>query len=349
MAIVPFPRDMLAGIRWQQDGGRPQVQRSAFTGRATQLDFGTAARWQASCQPVPMWDDEQRAQFAGFESACQVPGNYFRLPAVEALQGLTANNLITDGDPSASATGWTLPSGVGLQRLGWPFPVEHAFRCFSGAARFIRANGEVAVSFAAGQRIFLRGYAISTNSANSALLVVQWLNSSAIEVGTASLLMNPAAGTGVTYRSSAVAPTGTVSALFGIYIPNFASDYIDVASLRASLVPDVATVSGGSNAGRTLALTGLWAGQRNLQAGDLITVSLPGGDEQLIRLAADLVADGSGNATASLATPLRRTPADGAVVELAEPWALMRATHTPGWSVDSQNIYGHTLEAEEAF
>jgi hypothetical protein len=36
-------------------------------------------------------------------------------------------------------------------------------------------------------------------------------------------------------------------------------------------------------------------------------------------------------------------------VELSEPWGLMRATHSPGWSVNSSAIYSHALTAEEAF
>lgn len=114
-------------------------------------------------------------------------------------------------------------------------------------------------------------------------------------------------------------------------------------------LPTSCTVNGAANAGRELSVSGLTPSVRNLRAGKLITVVLPNGDEQLLKTASHMDADASGNATVTLTTPLRRTPAAGAAVELDEPWGLMRATNEPGWSEEPGPIYSHTLTCEEAF
>jgi hypothetical protein len=111
----------------------------------------------------------------------------------------------------------------------------------------------------------------------------------------------------------------------------------------------LATVNGANQTGDALALSGLTPSQRNLRAGQMLTVVLPG-DEQLIMLTADLLADASGNGTAQLGSPLRRSPANGATVELNLPWGLMRTTDPLGWSVDPAPIYGaRQIIFEEAF
>jgi hypothetical protein len=105
-----------------------------------------------------------------------------------------------------------------------------------------------------------------------------------------------------------------------------------------------------SSAGRTLNLSGLGPTLSNhLVAGQLATVVLPNGDEQLVRLTSALSGDGGGFGSCTLATPLRAAPTVGAFVYLAEPHGLMRATHMPGWSVRPGAIYGHDFGAEEAF
>lgn len=114
-------------------------------------------------------------------------------------------------------------------------------------------------------------------------------------------------------------------------------------------LPASCTVNGAANSGRQLSVSGLTPSVRNLPAGKRITVVLPDGDEQMIRTASHLDADASGNGTVTLATPLRRTPAAGALVELALPWALMRATHDPGWSEEPGPIFTNTMNCEEAF
>lgn len=113
--------------------------------------------------------------------------------------------------------------------------------------------------------------------------------------------------------------------------------------------PTTAAVNGAGQLGLTLALDGLQAGVTNLFAGDIITVELFGVDRQAIVLAADLVANGSGQATASLSTPLRRAPADNAAVELSLPFAVMRMRNPLRWKVAPTPIYESPFELEESF
>jgi hypothetical protein len=110
----------------------------------------------------------------------------------------------------------------------------------------------------------------------------------------------------------------------------------------------LATVSGAGQTGFTLTITGLIASVTALAAGSLITVTLAS-DEQLLLLGADLVADVTGTGTASLSTPLRSSPAAGAAVEMAQPWALMRAIDPIAWSADAGPLYAYQISAEEAF
>lgn len=355
MPIIPFPRDVLAGIQWQQQGGRPQVQRSVFTGRATQLDFGAAARWRASGSVVPMWDDAQRTIWAGFEAACQVPGNTFRLPVVES--GQAGGNLIENPTLDAGTAPWVTGSGYARQAsdaaTGLVSPSEWSFVTTSAAnGQFCVANNGTRPAIAEGQRLFMGAHiAFAGGTTGDVAMYAAFYNSGGTLISPLVVLISASLGALGEWRRIAgfvTAPAGTASVSLNISNGLTAGTQW-VALPRASLLPERATVNGSANAGRTLALSGLALSQRNLRAGQFITVTLPGGDEQLIRLAADLVADGSGNGTASLATPLRRTPAAGAAVELDQPWALMRATHAPGWGVDNQNIYGHDFEAEEAF
>jgi hypothetical protein len=344
---------VLAGIRWEQQGGLPVVQRSAFTGRATQLDFGAAARWRAQGDVVPLWDDAQRADWMAFEAAAQIAGTEFRLPVGERSQYGALGNLLQNPNLLTGVAPWLTNGGYFRQQtttVAGFAPSEWSFGTVaSGSTPALIANNEAQQVATVGQRFFLGAWVrVQAGSTGDLWLFAQWFNGATPL--TPTLVAGGVGGPDGWRRVTGfgAAPSGTTGVQFGVQ-NNLATGAAEIALPRASFLPEVATVNGASNAGRSLALSGLALSQRNLRAGQFITVTLPGGDEQLIRLAADLVADGSGNATASLTTPLRRTPAAGAIVELERPWGLMRLTNAPGWSVDSQNIYGHTLEAEEAF
>lgn len=111
-----------------------------------------------------------------------------------------------------------------------------------------------------------------------------------------------------------------------------------------------ATVNGAAQTGYTLNLAGMAASRTVLSAGQLMTVRVgTGGDEQLIMLAADLVSNAGGLGTATFSTPMRQSPVNGSIVELANPWALMRAIDPMRWAGGPAAFYTMTLEAEEAF
>lgn len=102
-------------------------------------------------------------------------------------------------------------------------------------------------------------------------------------------------------------------------------------------------------AGTSLPLTALPASTTVLRTGDMMTVTLPSGHRRLVSLTADLVSDSGGNATAKFAPELGEVPVTGVGVELQWPYALMRMTaDPPGWDVDTGQLYGFALSAEEA-
>ena len=106
----------------------------------------------------------------------------------------------------------------------------------------------------------------------------------------------------------------------------------------------------GATAGNTLPLTVLPVSTTVLPAGSMMTVTLPSGHRRLVILVADLVSNAAGKATASFAPELGEVPAGGAAVELQWPYALMRlaSDQPPGWNVDTGQLYGWSLKAEEA-
>lgn len=350
MAIIPLPRSVLAAVQWQQDGGRRPVQRSAVTGYTRELDFGPAPRWQAEATIVPHIGGTERAQqLAGFDAACKVPGNLFRLPAADPGQHPADSNIVANPYLRTGAENWVLPAAVGRVADQFPSPIDWFFRADPGAARSIEANGGNSWPAAAGSVLFVESWVFRTDTGVTCNAALQWLNSSMGVISTSTVVLAPAAGSWAVVRGQLTAPASTAFVRIRYDVGAFASGYLAVTGLRVSLLPTQALVSGAANAGRTLALSGLGRSIRNARAGHKITVVLPGGDEQLNELAADLIADASGNGTASLVTPLRKTPAASAAVEIDRPWGLMRASHEPGWSVSPGRREARTLTAEEAF
>lgn len=108
------------------------------------------------------------------------------------------------------------------------------------------------------------------------------------------------------------------------------------------------TVAAGAAIGWTLPLAGLPVSQTVLKAGQFMTVTLPSGFKALVCLNADLVSNGSGNATASFEPALNEVATVGATVETINPFALMRLTASgQGWSEEG-GFQSMAFEAEEA-
>jgi len=351
MTLIPFPRHVLQSAQWQQAGGRLNRQRSAFTGRGPELDFGTAARWQVTGEVVPT-NLLTRTNYAAFDAACQVPGAEFRLPAVEQSQYGDLDNMILNPEFVAGSAPWVLGSAWNLVETGAPpsFPQAGLYTDSTRAANSATANGAIPVTVAAGQALFLSCDAFrSVGSTGTLSMAANFLNSGGSLISTLGLDIVAVATAGSWQRvyATLTAPVGTVSAI--VYFNNgLTAGFGSVTGARASLWPERIRADTGS-AGRSLNLRGMIPSVKHASAGDFLTVFLPSGDEQLVRLTADLQASISGTATALLATPLREVPAFDATVEIARPWGLMRATHLPGWEVTPGRIYGHEFSAEESY
>lgn len=110
-------------------------------------------------------------------------------------------------------------------------------------------------------------------------------------------------------------------------------------------------VGAGAAGGTTMTLTNLPASAMLLPAGYCITVPLPSGRVQMLRLISALTSDGAGNATALFRAPLRQTLVADSWCETRNPVAEMMLvgdapTETDGlaraWSFDA-------IDLEEAF
>lgn len=79
-------------------------------------------------------------------------------------------------------------------------------------------------------------------------------------------------------------------------------------------------VNAATESGYTLPLDGMEPSTRILSAGHYMTVPLPSGHNRLVMLAADLITDSGGAATAQLNIELGEIPANNAVVETGDPF-----------------------------
>jgi hypothetical protein len=72
-------------------------------------------------------------------------------------------------------------------------------------------------------------------------------------------------------------------------------------------------------------------------------------NNQLLQLTADVVSNGSGQATISVAPAVRTSPADNAPIEFKNPYALMYMLEEPTVSVEAGLVYSTSFSAREAF
>lgn len=121
-----------------------------------------------------------------------------------------------------------------------------------------------------------------------------------------------------------------------------------IERVRQTAIANPIVQAGAGNAD-TLPVEGLPANTAVLRAGELMTVPLPSGHQRLVGLTAPLVSDAKGRAIARFAPELGEIPAAGAVVEIREPFALVRQTsEEPGWDVDVGQTYAFPFAFEEA-
>lgn len=106
-------------------------------------------------------------------------------------------------------------------------------------------------------------------------------------------------------------------------------------------------VGSGTKLARSIPISGMPVSATHLTAGSFLTITLPSGAFRAVCLMADLVANGSGNGTATFEPELPEVPATGAVVFAAQPFLPARNTVTTAGFSWTQAVAGTTLELEE--
>jgi hypothetical protein len=346
MATYNLPTGFIRAASWQQ----PPVyslQRSEWTGRTRVIEIGPAARWACEADVRPMTDADLR-QWRAFQAAMMHPANKARVPATEGSQYGAAGNSVRNPYFENGLAEWGLPSGVALADAS-PEIGGRALIAAPGAARTISTNSNLRTPATAGVRIFFGTWALRTNTGVDAQLVLSFYNAGGTFISSSVVNLNPAVDVWTWMQNAADAPAGTASYAIDYSLGAWATGLLGVAGPRASIFPRAGFAASGGNA-LLINLTGLAPNVTNLPAGSLITAALPSGDQQLLALTAAIVANGSGEGTATLATPLREQPTPGALIEMCQPWGLMRAADPMGWNVSPGAIY-QPMQArfEEAF
>lgn len=118
--------------------------------------------------------------------------------------------------------------------------------------------------------------------------------------------------------------------------------YVDPTQQYASA--NTVRVNGANQYGRSLVTDGWPVSTTVLVAGQFVTI-----DAQLLQLTADVVSDGSGNATISFEPNIRNTPADNTVVYYKNPYCRMYLEEDPSYSVGAGYVYNLSLKFREAF
>lgn len=113
------------------------------------------------------------------------------------------------------------------------------------------------------------------------------------------------------------------------------------AQSSASATP---LVNGAGQIGRTLASDGWPLSSTVLQAGQFVTIN-----NQLLQLTANVVSNGSGQATLTFEPPIRVSPSDNAAIEFKNPYCLMYMVEEPTLSVEAGYVYSLSLNLRESY
>lgn len=103
-------------------------------------------------------------------------------------------------------------------------------------------------------------------------------------------------------------------------------------------------VNGAGQTGRSLASDGWPLSSTVLQAGQFITIN-----NQLLQLTANVVSNGTGQATLTFEPPIRVSPADNAAIEFKNPYCLMYMVEEPTLSVEAGYVYSLSLNLRESY
>lgn len=119
---------------------------------------------------------------------------------------------------------------------------------------------------------------------------------------------------------------------------------IPVDPTAQSAIANTMSVNGAGQIGRSIAVDGLPNSTTVLTAGQFVTIG-----NQLLQLTANVTTNGSGQATLTFEPPIRAAPADNAVVEFKNPYALMYFQEEPTYNVDNAYVYSLSFNLREAF
>lgn len=119
---------------------------------------------------------------------------------------------------------------------------------------------------------------------------------------------------------------------------------VPVSPIAQSTATETARVNGASQTGRSLITDGWPPSTTVLSGGQYVTIN-----NQLLQLTSNVTSDASGNATINFAPAIRVSPADNAVIEYKNPYALMFFVDDPGYSVEPGMVYSISLSLRESF
>lgn len=119
---------------------------------------------------------------------------------------------------------------------------------------------------------------------------------------------------------------------------------IPVDTASQSVISSTMLVNGANQTGRNINVYGLPNSTAILKAGQFVTIG-----NQLLQLTADVTSNGSGQATLSFEPAIRVAPADNAVVEFKNPYALMYMLEEASYSVEPGYVYNLSLNMRESF
>ncbi|MFA5582237.1 MAG: hypothetical protein WDA25_09845 [Paracoccaceae bacterium] len=305
----------------------PQARTISRTlgGGVVDAAYGASAGWAARGALVPLRGaDAVRAQL--LLGLLARPGGRLRLPYLRAGDDQTGPNHIGDAQ-LCSLAGWTLPGGIARLALADPtLPADFALRMVAGANRFARPNMDSWLPCAAGEKKALSGWFRRTAGCDwHAALQVSFRKADASSSGVDWISTTTVAADGVWRPVSGIitAPTDTVEMRIEVKANAGTAGECWMAGMRVADRPHAGTVTAAGSTVMAINLRDLGPAGEVLDAGAKATVRLPGDEEQLLMLAAPLVADGSGNGVLYPVWPARRLPADGAAIELARPWCRM--------------------------
>lgn len=103
-------------------------------------------------------------------------------------------------------------------------------------------------------------------------------------------------------------------------------------------------INGAGQTGRSLVTDGWPNSTTTLSAGQFVTIG-----DQLLQLTADVVSNGTGQATISFEPAIRMSPADNALIEYKNPYALMYFVEDAGYTVEPGLVYSISLNLRESF